>query len=93
MELLYLQRMSDISVQKSNIRELLYRKYNKEKFLNFIGQKENLVLIENFLIFLNENIKDIFSQSDLNNYISKIKNAINLNCAENSNKLQLIELF
>ena len=85
--------MSDISVQKSNIRELLYRKYNKEKFLNFIGQKENLVLIENFLIFLNENIKDIFSQSDLNNYISKIKNAINLNCAENSNKLQLIELF
>ena len=41
--------MIDIEKQINDIRELLYEKYNKEKFMNFIAQKENQLLIHTFM--------------------------------------------
>ena len=52
----YLIRMIDIEKQINDIRELLYEKYNKEKFMNFIAQKENQLLIHTFMQFLYDDI-------------------------------------
>ena len=64
--------MIDIEKQINDIRELLYEKYNKEKFMNFIAQKENQLLIHTFMQFLYDDIHKFKCLDDLDEHVEMV---------------------
>ena len=76
--------MCVVSENNKNIRELFYS-YNKGKLQDFLSSKENLLLFENFLRFLDDNISDIYSLNQIDNKIQSLEIKLEKQYSDNTN--------